>query len=263
MHICKQCNIEFETLDKLRRHSSRVHKISSQELYNDIILKGNIPKCKCGCDEVPRFISFDSGYKEWIRGHISRIKNNWGHNQSAIKKSANTRREQYRKGERNVWNKGLTKEENISLKNAGKKISKKFNIDRKNQYSNRMRQMRLDGTIPTKYGKYSANWKGGTSSINNLVRANKRLYDEWIYPILKEQNFTCQTCGSTKYLEVHHNKENMAEILQKFVDKNKEYTFEEKRNIMNLVIDYHINENISGKVLCKVCHKNLHPSYNV
>ena len=262
MFECRICNQQFNSIDGLRRHSSRIHKISSQNLYNDIILEGNIPTCKCGCGETPSFISFDKGYKEWVRGHIARVKNNWGHNQSAIKKSANTRREQYRNGERSVWNKGLSKTEHTSLVSAGKKISEKFDSERKIQYADKMREMRLDGTIPSRFGKQSANWKGGTSPINSLVRGNKRLYDEWIYPILKEQNFTCQTCGSTKHLEVHHNRITMAEILQKFVDKNKEYSFEEKRNIMNLVIDYHINENISGEVLCKVCHKNLHPSYN-
>lgn len=262
MHICNQCNTEFETIDSLRRHSSRIHKISSQELYNDIILNGNVPTCKCGCDEVPRFISFGNGYREWIKGHIARVENNWGHNQTAINKSAQTRREQYQKGERVVWNSGLNKEEHESLKIAGKKISKLFDTDKKLQYSKRMRQYRLDGTISTKYGKNSANWKGGTSPINSMIRANKRLYTEWIYPILKRDEFKCTQCGYTKELEVHHNEETMSDIVHKFVDKNKEYDFDEKRNIMNDVIDYHINNKVSGDVLCKECHKKLHPSYN-
>lgn len=263
MHKCNHCNTEFETLDKLRRHSGKTHKISSQSLYNEVVLKNNIPTCKCGCGETPKFISFSKGYKEWIRGHIARVENNWGHNESAIKKSSQTRREQYKNGDRVVWNDGLTKDISKSLEIAGKKISKSFTMDKKLEYSNRMRTMRLEGIVPTRYGKESANWKGGTSSINNLIRANKRLYTEWIYPILKEQNFNCQTCSSTKKLEVHHDKEPMSEILQKFIDKTKEYTFDEKRIIMNDVIDYHINNNISGKVLCKSCHTELHPSYNL
>jgi hypothetical protein len=259
---CKICSKDFNSIESLRKHYGRVHKIPSQKFYNEFVLSGNVPTCKCGCGEIPRFISFEKGYKEWIRGHISRVENNWGHSQTAIQNSANTRRKQYKSGEREVWNKGLSKKESKSLETAGKKISELFDDDRKKTYSKRMRKMRLDGTIETKYGKHSANWKGGTSSINNLVRANKRLYEEWIYPILKKQNFTCQTCGSTDNLEVHHNSETMSEILHKFVDKNGEYTFEEKRKIMNDVIDYHITEEVSGKVLCKECHKNLHPSYN-
>jgi hypothetical protein len=126
-----------------------------------------------------------------------------------------------------------------------------------------MRKNRLDSIVPTKWGIESANWKGGTSSINNLVRANKRLYNEWIYPILKRDEFKCTKCGSTKELEVHHNEEVMSEIIAKYVDKTKDYTFDEKREIMNMVIDYHISNDISGDTLCKSCHCELHPSYNI
>ena len=262
MQQCKQCNLKFETLDKLRRHSSRVHKISSQETYNEYVLNNNIPTCKCGCGENPNFISFTYGYNEWIKGHIARVENNWGHNQRAIHNSSKTRKDQFKRGERRVWNNGLTKEESKSLKIAGEKISNAFNHIRKKEYSSRMQKLRLDGTIPTKFGKESPNWKGGTSSINNLVRANKRLYEHWIYPILNEQNFSCQECGFTKKLEIHHNNETMSEILQKFTDKENEYTFDQKKDIMNCVIDYHIDNKVSGITLCKKCHKKLHPSYN-
>lgn len=262
MHICKHCNTEFKTLDQLRRHSGRIHKITAQQLYNEVVLNDIIPKCKCGCDETPTFISFTHGYKEWIRGHISRVENNWGHNQTAIENSTKTRIEQYNNGERKVWNDGLTKDTHNSLKTAGKKISKLFDTDRKLQYSKRMRQYRLDGTISTKFGKDSANWKGGTSPINAMIRSNKRLYTEWIYPILKRDEFKCTQCGSTKELEVHHNEEVMSDIIAKYVDRNKDYSFDEKREVMDKVIDYHISNNISGKTLCKTCHCKLHPSYN-
>lgn len=50
--------------------------------------------CKCGCGEIVN--------KTWARGHASRVHNNWGHNPKAVKKSTNTRREQYKNGERKV-----------------------------------------------------------------------------------------------------------------------------------------------------------------
>jgi len=118
------------------------------------------------------------------------------------------------------------------------------------------------GSIVAEYGLKSHNWKGGVSSINNIIRSNKRLYTDWIYPILIKEKFTCQSCGSNKQLEVHHDKEQMPQILQKFVDKTNEYTFDEKRDIANKVIDYHIDNSTSGKTLCKKCHHKLHPSYN-
>jgi hypothetical protein len=259
---CKICNKEFDKLESLFRHLMKKHSVSSQNAYNEYLLNNNIPTCKCGCGEVPIFRGFIKGYGEWIRGHVSRVKNNWGHNEAAINKSSETRRNQYKSGKRKVWNDGLTKDidERVKLNGIGRKLA--FNDVIKSEYSTRMKKMRLDGTIPTKYGKDSANWKGGTSSINNLVRANKRLYEKWIYPILCEQKFSCQKCGSSKNLEVHHNKETMADILHKFVDKSNEYTFDEKRDIMNNVINYHIQNKVSGEVLCRECHKELHPSYN-
>lgn len=263
MHKCNYCDTEFEKVSSLRVHVGRVHKIKSQDFYNEYVLNGDIPTCKCGCGETPNFLSFTKGYNEWIRGHISRVKNNWGHNPTAIENSADTRREQYKNGERKVWNKGLTKEDHSSIARYGKGISDAFTDQRKKEYSKRLKSHRLSGIVPTLYGKDSPRWNGGTSTINQLVRSNKRLYDEWIYPILKEQGFICQKCDSTNQLEVHHCEETMADILNKIVDDIDGYTFEEKKEVMNEVIDYHIENKVKGEVLCKSCHMKLHPSYNL
>jgi hypothetical protein len=263
MHICKHCKKELKSLDALRIHSSKVHKLSSQQIYDEYFLNGERPKCKCGCVEDVPFITLQKGYREWIRGHKARVQNNWGHNSLAIEKSANTRREQFKNKERQVWNIGLTKKTDERVKSNGDSIKRSFTIERKEEYSKIMRNNRLNGIIPTKWGIESPNWKGGTSSINNLVRANKRLYTDWIYPILVRDGFKCVKCKSTKKLEVHHDKETMSEILSEFVDKECEYTFDEKRYIMNKVIDYHVSNDISGETLCLKCHSKLHPSYNL
>jgi len=260
---CKYCDNEFEKLDALRRHSSRIHKIGTQQLYNEIVLHNVIPLCKCGCGETPSFISFTHGYNEWIRGHVARVENNWGHNEKAINASAETRRAQYQSGERQVWNVGLTKETDVRVKQYGEGVKTAFTNSRKKEYSKRMREHRIDGIIPTRWGIESANWKGGSSSITHLVRANSRLYTEWKFPILKKDGFKCSECENERTLEVHHDKETMSEIIQKFVSKDKEYTFDEKRNIMNEIIDYHIEHSVSGKTVCKQCHSILHPSYNL
>lgn len=243
----------------------RKHSYSSQDAYNEYVLNDEIPTCKCGCGEVPTYKGFTKGYNEWMRGHIARVENNWGHNKQAIQNSAQTRREQFKNGERKVWNDGLTKETDERVANYGLRGSKAIReneeeIKRRSEWLSNARK-----SVPefrSKYGKNSANWKGGSSSINNIIRANKRLYENWKYPILKNNGFKCSDCNSTKNLEVHHDKETMSEIIQKFVDINKEYNWKEKREIMNEVINYHIDNNISGKVLCKECHKKLHPSYN-
>lgn len=265
MYICKHCQQELNTLDALRIHSSKIHKLTSQEVYDQYILIGEQPKCKCGCGQTVPFTSLQKGYKQWIRGHISRVKNNWGHNTKAIEKSSETRRKQFNDGERKVWNVGLTKETNEIVAKYG--INGSNTIQTKpGEIENRRQRMKNQwktGNLKTYYGIESANWKGGTSSINNLVRVNKRLYDEWIYPILIRDGFKCVKCGSNKKLEVHHNDETMSEILKKYVDKTCEYTFDEKRDIMNKVIDYHISNDVSAETLCISCHSELHPSYNL
>jgi len=259
-HKCKRCSKEFDNYDSLRRHNGRIHKIKSKDFYVEFYLGGDYPKCKCGCGEIVNW--FNGEFKEYKRGHISRINNNWGHNQTAINNSAETRKEQFKNGERSIWNVGLTKESDIRLKKAGLKISKSYTDIRRLEYSKRMRENRLGGIVPTQYGKNHSQWNGGSSTINMLVRNNKRLYENWIYPILKRDNFKCTNCGSTDRLEVHHNDKTMASIISEFVDKTKEYTFEEKKTIVDGVIKYHTVKNVSGKVLCNQCHTELHPSYN-
>lgn len=264
MYICKVCKKEFDGLDGLRRHNSRVHKISSQNTYDEYVLDNIIPTCKCGCGEIPSFNSFTHGYRTYMYGHLPRVVNNWGHNKKAQEKSAETRRQQYASGERVGWCNGLTMETDDRVRKLAEKTKATINSDsvELKRRSDQMREHRLNGTVPTRWGKDSANWKGGTSSINNLVRANKRLYTEWIYPILKRDNFKCTECGSIVKLEVHHTDEQMSDILHKLVDKTDNFTFDEKREKMNEIIDYHIDNNVQGKTLCNECHKQLHPSYN-
>ena len=124
-----------------------------------------------------------------------------------------------------------------------------------------MKENRLNGTVPTRYGKDAPNWKGGSSSISNLIYANNRLYKEWKYPILKGNGFKCVQCQSTGELHVHHNKEKLSEIITRF-NSDAPDNFEIKKMIADEVIDYHIQNDVSGITLCEDCHKEMHPSLN-
>jgi|18_taG_2_1085343.scaffolds.fasta_scaffold01686_4 hypothetical protein len=200
--------------------------------------------CKCGCGDTVK--------NEWVRGHVARVHNNWGHNLKAIENSANTRREQYKNGERKVWNDGLTIEDE-RVANNGKQVSKAFTQDRKDRYSKIMKKNRLDGTVPTLYGRDSSRWQGGTSPLSARVYASNRLYSDWKFPILKKAEFKCEECGDNKNLHVHHDKERMADILKSFV---------KDENPVEKVVDYHIYSKVSGVVLCKIHHIEQHPSLN-
>jgi len=135
MIICKECNREFDTLDSLRRHNSQKHGINAEQTYVDYELDGILPLCKCGCGMKPNFLSIERGFNDYIRGHASRINNNWGHNKEALEKSHATQKKMFSTGELTIWNKGLTIEDervkdNIAKVMAnperGKNISKKL-----------------------------------------------------------------------------------------------------------------------------------------
>jgi hypothetical protein len=193
------------------------------------------------------------------------VNNNWGHNPKAIEASSETRKQQYANGERQVWNVGLTKDDDDRVKSQGRQRSEAFTDGVKIEYSNRMSRHRKDGTIPTLFGKDSSQWQGGVSSVNQIARASTRLYKEWKYPILTRDGFKCTQCPNTKELHVHHDKETFSEIIKKIMtidDYEKLEEFDRKKEVAERVVEYHIANKISGTTLCSECHNALHPSLN-
>ena len=241
----------------------RMHGVSTHQFYVDYYLGGVWPLCKCGCGEKVIWSNVKKSFCDLKHGHYSRIYNNWGSNPAAQLKSAATRRQQYANGDRQVWNDGLTVDDPRVRNNID--ILTKFTrtpSERKVR-SERMRKGRADGTIPDLKGPQHSQWKGGASSINVLVRARVKLYKEWKYPILVRDGFKCVECGATTPLHVHHDKEQMCEIIQKhLVDDMNPKTFDEKEMIADAVVDYHINNHVSGITLCGKCHEEKHPSLN-
>jgi hypothetical protein len=262
---CNTCNINFSDYNSLKIHSKKAHKITPPQLYIDTYLNGILPRCKCGCGLEVKW--FNNRFRDFAKGHYTRVHNNWGHNPKAIKNSANTRRMQFEKGERFVWNTGLKKEtDDRVLKNSLKTaVAFQNDLDRQVRYSKMMKELWKSGKITGEMmsGKNHGNWRGGTSSINMLVRSDDRLYKNWKYKILKRDEFKCKECNTGHNLEVHHDKQTMSEILSIYVDKTKDYTFNEKKVIVDKIIEYHTIENVSGVTLCKNCHMKLHPSYNL
>jgi very-short-patch-repair endonuclease len=132
---CKECGLDFESLDSLRRHNSQKHNINAEQTYIDYVLGGVEPTCKCGCGEKPKYLGIDAGFRDYIRGHAARINNNWGHNPDVVKKSHDTQKKMYESGELTIWNKGLSMDDErvknniekiMSNPNRGKNISKKL-----------------------------------------------------------------------------------------------------------------------------------------
>ena len=265
---CKRCDKEFGRYSSLRSHTSRIHKIKSDEFYVEFYLDGKWPVCGCGCGGKTKWSYTDKRFREFSAvGHLMRVRNNWGHNQKAVELSASTRRQQFKDGNRTVWNVGLNKETDSRVKVNGERSGKSIRENKTELKSRsiRMSKLRKNGTIPTLYREKSSQWKGGVSSIQQIARGDKRLYDLWKYPILIRDGFKCKSCPNTKDLHVHHNGESFSEIIKKVMtidDYEKIDDFEVKKNVTNRVIEYHIKNQTSGETLCKECHNKLHPSLN-
>lgn len=121
--ICEECGKEYDTLKGLSSHRFQKHNIKPQDTYDEYILNGVRPTCKCGCGDVPKFLTITNGYREYILGHSSRVNNNWGHNSEAIRKSHETQKKMYESGELIIWNKGLTIDDSRVRNNIDKTMS--------------------------------------------------------------------------------------------------------------------------------------------
>jgi len=99
---CKECNREFDSYKGLQNHNSRTHKISGAQTYVNVHYNGQWPVCKCGCNEKLNYFS-TFGFGEYIRGHIARV-NGGFYTKEGIEKSSETRRQQYKSGQRKQWN---------------------------------------------------------------------------------------------------------------------------------------------------------------
>ena len=110
---CPYCERYFETYNGLCKHvfsdKSPHGKITQEKLLTDYKYNGNRPTCECGCGEYTD-ISYvgEAHFCKYVLGHNSKMVNNWGHNEKAILNSSETRRKQYKSGEREQWNKGKT-----------------------------------------------------------------------------------------------------------------------------------------------------------
>ena len=168
-------------------------------------------------------------------------------------------------GDLSAWNKGLTREIDDRVAQYAESNKESWTKEKRRKYSKIMKENRLSGIIPTLSKEDHSQWKGGTSSVSARCHGSRRLYQEWKYPKLKESGFECMRCGSKERLEVHHDKEKMADIIHmitKRLNPDKKNDFELQTNVVHAVVDYHIEKNISGEVICNYCHKEEHPSYN-
>lgn len=213
--------------------------------------------CLCGCGrEVKRT-------RKWARGHHSRI-NNISKRDDIRQIRSQKLKERFANGQMpDSWNKGLTIEDERVKRNVELANQARDTPEYKHQMSVHMQKLWADGILKPMKGIESSRWKGGISSVAAVVQSQLDLYKLWKRPILKRDNFECRDCIVGTELNVHHDQEEMHEIIAKFIPKDKhELSYEEKKKIAADIIIYHVENNVSGITLCKMCHKKRHKSYN-
>ncbi len=269
---CPACDSEFKSYTAISLHYRNKHGSAAQfreimrQKYVDENHGGITPTCKCGCGAIPKYYDYERGYVEFVKGHHARIHNNWGHNEAALQKSQDKRREQIAAGEWTPWNKGETKTTDERVAAYGKTGSHtlKTDPDCQKQRAEHMVEQWKTGSITPLTGPAHSQWKGGVSSLQQLVRSY--LFRVWSRPIMERDRFTCQKCGKQGDLCVHHDKERFAAILQKAMHHFKVFdatqlTFEMKQELSLWVIDYHLDNKVSGNTLCVSCHNIEHGTH--
>lgn len=258
------CSFSSENIISVSRHAALKHGIPAIDTYVALICNGVRPTCACGCGEHTKFYTVNAGFVKYVRGHHVRVINNWGHNPIARENSRIARKASYVRGEWQAWQKGLTKETDERVAAAGRKESETLRADPEElqRRSDRMRKNRLDGTIRTLTGPEHSQWNGGTAALSAYCHGHSKLYAEWKYPKLVAAKFTCESCGSSHKLEVHHRVERMATIIKRFAVElgydGTKATQHLKHDVANAVASYHVDADVPGIVLCATCHDLEH-----
>lgn len=252
---CPNCESQYDKLISLSVHYRKVHNGTAKQLRIDLFHEGKDPTCACGCGLPTKFMSVEKGFVEYVWGHAAKVKNNWGHNEAARSKSLKKRRDEGL-WNKNPWNRGKTKENDPEFAKIAEKAygTEKFKSDR----SKTMKTSWQSGAIVPLTGPSHSQWKGGVSELGAMCRS--RLYREWSFPKMAAAGFKCTACGASGNLEVHHDAERFAAILQKGIETLGEPgdDFDRKACFVDWVLWYHTTYNISGKVLCSPCHDAAH-----
>ena len=192
---CPYCERHFETYNGLCKHvfSNKLPhgEITQEKLLTDFKYNGVRPTCKCGCGKYTN-IGYDGEeihFNDYVKGHQSRVHNNWGHNEKAREKSAETRRIQYASGERIQWNKGKTWEETYSKEKIEELMKQYSDENRSNKIS-----FALTGVPKSKEHAEKCRENGRSE---NSIKANR----EKMYKMLTEGAFSLSSKIEKEFIE--------------------------------------------------------------
>lgn len=216
-----------------------------------------LPFCGCGCGQAVR-----KPTSKFLHGHHIRLNNPSSRPDIKEKRRVSMKKRHEDGVMPEPWNKGKKASDDPRLAAQGKSRSAAFTDKEREMHADLLRKNRK-----TFYGPDHPNWKGGVSGLTEMLRGNYQLHQQWKRPILIRDGFRCTICkrGSLETkLAVHHDKERFADImfrcLQSVVGERvmEERTWEEKVEVCQRVVDYHIENKVSGVTLCYDCHGKVH-----
>ena len=266
---CPFCTLTFKTYLGLCKHifQHKAHKnkaISKEELLTIVKYNGIRPTCKCGCGQWTN-ISYDNGihFREYVRGHANRIHNNWGHNPTAMNKSAQTRRTQFALGQRQIWNKSKKWEETYSKQKIEELKATYQNAERNQKISQALKGrpfspehaakcaaiMRSPRMRMILSSKMQERLKNGVFTISSQIE--KKFISECIAPL----NIPYQTQYYIK--DLHHYCDVYLPLKNTIVEFQGDYWHANPHKYsMDTLTSYQLKQTIKDQKLRDYCHIN-------
>ena len=214
--------------------------------------------CACGCGTTVR--------SKWVRGHHSRV-NNVSQRSDIKEKRRQSMKKRHEDGIMpEPWNKGKTVADDERIASYGRTNSSIIlsNEEETARRSEQMKKQWEEGNLKPLSGPDHSQWRGGTSRLTERLRSSHRLYKLWKLPILQRDGYRCTVCrrGSDEVqLAVHHDGERFASIVRRHMppySAYRELTFDESTVVMEAIVSYHLEYEVSGITLCYECHDLAH-----
>jgi hypothetical protein len=263
MFNCPNCDYSNDSLNSLRIHASKSHKISSEELYLNVYDKTK-PLCLCGCGNNTKFKNLFEGYNDYVLGHASRIKNNWGHNEKAQEKSQEKRREMWKNGEIKHWCEGLTIEDpriqnlmkKVNTPERAKKISKSLKGVPKSEIHKEKIKSNMQKYWSSEINRSFQSERQAICVMNGMLTKATKVYGYYENPtkskkpkVYYRSNFEL---NAIKYFE-----ENDSILSYEIEPLRISYDYDGK--IRNYILDFAVEKNDGNKVLIEIkpsCYTN-------
>jgi len=127
---CPCCNEKFKDLRGLVTHAAKIHKSKAEDIILQVKYNNEPVLCKCGCGERTSYTKGDFTFREYVKGHIARINNNY-QTEKSINNSRKTKAERAASG---IY-KGIFKSEEHKEKIRQKSLLFRHSDETKTQMS--------------------------------------------------------------------------------------------------------------------------------